>query len=151
MTIKIVGCWDIWEESRREHEVHWRFMLKHFGVETLYMTPDSGIAESISAGLDSTEVEVVGVASLQAAIDANPGLTPVLIDENGTTAVNDFVHPANVLYIFGRVGCSPLDMFGNQYASVRVPSWATDPNASLSLLHPHQAAAIVLYDHRMKQ
>ena len=148
--IKIAGYWDVWENAIREHEVHWRFMLKHFGVDTMYMTPITGIDKFIT-GLDNTEVKLLEIETIQEAINTNPSLTPVLVDENGTTTVDDFIHPTNVLYIFGRVGISLIDIFGDQYQSIRVPSWASDPNTSLSLLHPHQAASIVLYNHRINQ
>jgi len=150
MGIKIAGCWDVWESAGREHEIHWRYMTKHFGVDTLYMTPITGIAETLSPALDYTECEFIELPTIQDVIDANPEFTPIIVDENGTTALKDFIHPENVLYLFGKVAGGLLDKFGDSYDSVRIPSWSKYSEASLALLHPHQAASIVLYDNRIK-
>jgi hypothetical protein len=137
--IKIAGNWDIWVNSSQEYLVHWRFMIEHFGVEEIYMTPKSGLDEP-----NLTEVD-----SIQEAIDQNPNFTVVLVDENGTTPVDQFTHPENVLYIFGKVGWSPIEnIFGAD--SIRIRSWAKNPNTSWGLLHPHQAASIILHDNRLK-
>lgn len=149
--LKIAGVWDVWDNSAREFEVHWRHMLKHFGVDVFYMTPITGVASVISRSLDSTECRFAECLSIQYLIDKNPKLTPVIVDERGDILLNDFEHPKNVLYVFGKVGWSPLDHLKNEgYPSIRIPSWSKDPNLSLGMLHPHQAASIVLYDNRMK-
>lgn len=146
--VKVAGCWDTWEEADREYLIHWRFMVKHFGVETLFMTPVTGIEKRPQA--DSNDVPLHELPSLADAVATNPDLTPVIVDENGSTPLSEFKHPKNALYIFGKVGFSPLEALKEIKTSVRIPSWAVDPNSSLGLLHPHQAAAIVLYDRKSK-
>lgn len=144
----VAGCWDTWEETDREYLVHWRFMVKHFGVDALYMTPVTGIEKRPKA--DNNDVPIHELPSLAEVIKKNPSLTPVVVDENGAIPLQDFQHPKKALYLFGRVGLSPLESLPQCRMSVRIPSWAIQPNSSLGLLHPHQAAAIVLYDRRTK-
>lgn len=148
--VKVAGVWDIWEEAEREYHVHWRFMTKHFGVDTLYITPITGTADKIKGNLDYTESKFIELPTLEDVIKANPELTPVIVDENGATGLSEFTHPDNALYIFGRVGYSPLESLKGERLSVRIPSWSKQPNASRGLLHPHQAASIVLYDKMTK-
>lgn len=145
-TVIVAGCWDIWEDAEREYRVHWKFMTKHFGVDTLYMTPVTGLADKLKNSLDHTETKFIELPSLEDVIKANPEFTPVIVDENGATELSKFNHPDKVLYLFGRVSYSPLEFLKRQELSVRIPSWSKHKNASLGLLHPHQAAAIVLYD-----
>jgi len=143
---KVAGVWDIWENAEREYLVHWRFMVKHFGVDALYMTPVTGVADKLRESLDYTESTFIELPTLEDVLKASPECTPVLVDENGVTQLSEFNHPDNALYLFGKVGYSALEGLKGQGVSVRIPSRASHPNASLGLLHPHQAAAIVLYD-----
>lgn len=148
--VKMAGCWDVWENAEQEYLIHWRFLTKHFGVDTLYMTPVTGLAEKLKSSLDYTESTFIELPSLEDVIKANPELTPVIVDENGVTELSSFVHPDKVLYLFGRVGYSPLESLKKQSVSVRIPSWSKKPNVSRGLLHPHQAATVVLYDKMTK-
>jgi|SRR3989344_6016701 len=148
--VKVAGCWDTWEATEQEYLIHWRFMTKHFGVDTLYMTPVTGLADKLKNSLDYTESKFVELPSLEDVIKANPKLTPVIVDENGATELSEFKHPDNALYLFGRVSYSPLESLKGEKLSVRIPSWSKHSNASLGLLHPHQAASIVLYDKMTK-
>jgi hypothetical protein len=146
--IVIAGCWDLWGNPEQEHLVHWRFMTKHFGVNALFMTP---VTEGVNTDvLDYTETPFFELPTHKDVIEANPELTPVIIDENGTTLLKDFVHPENALYLFGRTGYSAKDVLSDQIVSVRIPSWSKNKADSLGLLHPHQAASIVLYDRMTK-
>lgn len=149
--VKVAGMWDIWEEAEHEYLVHWKFMVKHFGVDTFYMTPATGTADKIRSSLDYTDSRFSELTTLKDVIKANPKLTPVIVDENGAVPLAEFKHPKNALYLFGRVGHSPLEMLKEHKISVRIPSWSTHKeSASLGLLHPHQAASIVLYDRMTK-
>lgn len=148
--VKVAGCWDIWQDAEQEYLVHWRFMTKHFGVDTIYMTPVTGVADRLKSVLDYTEGKFVELPTLEDVIKANPELTPVIVDENGATELSEFKHPKDALYIFGKVSYSPLEALKGPKLSIRIPSWAAHQNASLGLLHPHQAAAIVLYDKMTK-
>jgi tRNA(Leu) C34 or U34 (ribose-2'-O)-methylase TrmL len=147
--IAIAGCWDLWENPEQEYLVHWRFMIKHFGLDALYMTPVTG---SINTDvLDCTETPFFELPTHGDVMEVNPKLTPVIVDENGATLLKDFIHPENALYLFGKTGYSVKDVLSNEIASVRIPSWSKNEKDSLGLLHPHQAAAIVLYDRMNKQ
>jgi tRNA(Leu) C34 or U34 (ribose-2'-O)-methylase TrmL len=147
--IVIAGKWDLWENPQQEYLTHWRFMTKHFGVDALYMTP---ITKSIDTNvLDSTETTFFELPTYEDVIKANPGLTPVIIDENGKTSLKDFSHPEDALYLFGRTGYSAKDVLSDQIISVSIPSWSKNKTDSLGLLHPHQAASIILYDRMNKQ
>jgi len=147
--LKVVGCWDAWEGAPQEYLVHWKFMIDHFGVDQFYMNPNTGLGEDLKNNHNQNLQFLYEKENIQEVLDENPSLTPVVIDENGDVDLKDFIHPENSLYILGRVGYSPKEHFPN-IVSVRIPSWANDPNSSYGLLHPHQALAIVLYDRKTK-
>jgi hypothetical protein len=147
--IKVVGCWDMWENAPQEYLIHWRFMVDHFGVDKFYMTPNSGLGLELKNNHNENLQFLYEKENIQEVIDENLDFNPIVIDENGDIELKDLVHPENGLYILGRVGYSPKDHFPN-LTSVRIPSWSKDSNSSLGLLHPHQALAIVLYDRLTK-
>jgi hypothetical protein len=124
-------------------------MIDHFGVDQFYMNPNTGLGEDLKNNHNQNLQFLYEKENIQEVLDENPSLTPVVIDENGDVELKDFTHPENSLYILGRVGYSPKEHFPN-IVSVRIPSWANDPNSSYGLLHPHQALAIVLYDRKTK-
>jgi hypothetical protein len=138
--VRIAGCWDVWQNANEEFLVHWRFMIQHFGVTQIHMTPIKS---------DLVEEFLFQSESMDDIISLNEGYTPIIVDENGSTPLSEFVHPERALYIFGRVGWSPKDVYP-EIPSIRIPSWAIDPNLSLGMLHSHQAASIVLYDRMTK-
>jgi hypothetical protein len=74
-------------------------------------------------------------------------LTPIIIDERGTTTLRDFQHPKDALYIFGRTRFNPLDSLPNWSGpTVRIEG----VDESSAWLHPNQACSIVLYDRLVK-
>lgn len=148
MAVKVVGYWDAWFQSREnEYDVCWRFMLKHFGVDQIIMLPRLGIRENLP--LDYTDTDMIEMNTIHEALAANPELTPIMVDERATTPIQEFQHPENVLYIFGRTGKNPMDEFtpwtGQSVVIPGVPQYMGDP-----LLHPHQACSIILYDRMNK-
>ncbi len=148
--LKVVGCWDMWEDAPQEYLVHWKFMIDHFGVDQFYMNPNTGLGEQLKNDHIENLQLLYETNNIQETLDENPSLTPVVIDENGDVELKDFTHPEDALYILGKVGYSPKEHFPN-IVSVRIPSWSKEPNASYGLLHPHQAISIVLYDRMTKQ
>ena len=92
------------------------------------------------SGIDRRKVHEY--ADLQSIIDANPDLTVIFVDEKGTEDLRNFVHPENVLYVFGKVALSALTAFGSlEDRSIKIPT-----PADTGTLFQHPCAAIVLYD-----
>lgn len=148
MTVKIAAYWDVWFQHREnEYDICWRFMVKHFGVNEIIMLPNMNATEKIV--LDYTEVPLVEMNNIHEVLAVNPDLTPIMVDERGTTSLQEFQHPENVLYIFGRTGYNPMDQFspwtGQSVVIPSIPQYMGD-----ALLHPNQAAAIILYDRMNK-
>ena len=133
--IKIAGVWELgWNAPLSEYDL-WLF-LRDFAVDEWYMSPVSGISKR-----DVTEVPCITDA-----IEANPDLTPVYVDEKGETPLRSFQHPENPLYVFGKVGKSPWSANGKKGISVRI-----ETPGEHGLIWPHQCLAIVLYDRISKQ
>ena len=82
--------------------------------------------------------QVTEFPNIEEAINANPDLSCVYIDEKGNLPLHDFQHPKNALYIFGKAGYSPWHGGVSVYIETEGRLW------------PHQAACIVLYDRMMK-
>jgi hypothetical protein len=145
--IKIVGYWDIWYQHKEsEYDISWRFMLKHFGVDEVILIPNYNTTSKIS--WDSSEVPLVELDSVTEALQLNPNLTPIMVDERGTTSLKSFIHPENVMYIFGRTGFNPMDELQWSDESIFIES--TPSQLGNALLHPNQACSIVLYDRLTK-
>ena len=129
--IKVAGCWELgYNTPIMEYDL-WHFPLRDFGVDEFIMTPVSGIDREV------TEYKLI-----QDAIDANPILIPVFVDEKGSTELRDFEHPKDALYILGNAGNT---QYKNTGISLKVKTVAND-----ALLWPHQAICIVLYDRMQK-
>lgn len=133
--IKVAGCWELgWNTPLLEYPL-WHFPLRDFKVDEWYMTPVSGIAKN----------GVIELRNMVEVIDANRHLEPVYVDEQGEASLQDFEHPADVLYIFGKAAYSPWREHGKQGRSVRIET----PQRK-ALLWPHQCACLVLYDRMVK-
>ena len=133
--IKVAGTWELgWNTPLFEYDL-WNFPLRDFGVHEWYMAPVSGINKK----------KVTEVVDIQAAIDLNPNLTPVYVDEKGAESLKEFVHPEDVLYIFGKASYSPWVSHGMRGRSIQI---ATVEDKAL--LWPHQCACLVLYDRMVK-
>jgi hypothetical protein len=136
--VKIAGNWEIgWNTPFLEHDL-WVYPLQEFGVEHWYMSPITGIAKSSS---------LTEVADIQEAINANPNLTVVWVEEFGKVPLNKFKHPKKALYITGRTSFSPMNagLSKPKDLSVKVETLANGGG-----LWAHQAITMVLYD-RMKK
>ena len=145
--IKVVGYWDIWfQRKENEYDISWRFMLKHFGVDEAILIPNYNTVSKIP--IDYSEVPLIEMNGISEVLSQNQNFTPIIIDERGTTSLRDFVHPENVLYIFGRTGHNPLDELNWSGQSVFIES--VEAHKGSAFLHPNQACSIVLYDRMMK-
>ena len=104
--------------------------MTEFGVERMNATPISGIQKRW----------VHEYPTMAHLLDDRAHLTPVFIDENGTTELREFEHPKDALYVFGRYSYSPAINEGLGGLTVRIGS------ARPGFMWPHQALSIVLYD-----
>lgn len=138
MTVGIAGLWERGYIAPVQEAELWRFPLRDFRVDFLAMAPVSGI--DVAGDLRE-------FPNMETILDEYRETLPlVFVDEHAPADLDDFRHPADALYIFGRVGSSPSNEFArpNDYG-IRIPT-----PAGAGLLWPHQAAAVVLY-HRSKQ
>lgn len=121
-------------------------MLKHFGIDQAVLIPNLNMVEKLP--IDYTEVPFVEANNISEVLENNPELVPIMIDERGSTPLRDFVHPENVLYIFGRTGFNPYDSLKWEGESVFIES--VKEHLGVGWLHPNQACSIVLYDRMTK-
>jgi len=136
--IKVAGCWELGYSTPLIEFDHWAFMLRDFGVDEWYMAPVSGINKRVTELRDVLE-----------ALDLNPDLTPVYVDENGEIPLPSFTHPEHAIYLTGKAGYSPWVAAGRPAGqSVRIPTQRETP--SKGLLWPHQALSILFYDRLIK-
>lgn len=127
--IKIAGCWELgWNTPILEYDLY-HFIAKEYQADELIMTPVSGINKKVTE-----------YAAIEDAIAANPALTPIFIDENGTEELTDFVHPVDALYIFGKSNYSPMLSIG-EHKSIKI-----NTPMNLGGLWAHQAMTLVLHD-----
>lgn len=131
--IKILGCWENgWNYPLLEFDLY-SFPAIEYGVDELIMTPISGI-----------DKKVTEFRTIEQAIKANRDLEIVFIDENGEQELDDFEHPENVMYVFGRASYAPM-LNNLQYKSVRIKT-----PAGKGRLWGHQAMTLIL-DNRFKK
>ena len=116
MTVKVVGHWERAWRSPLEEFNSWIHPLREFGVDEFYMCPVSGI--------DRPRVkerqEVLNV------FEENPDLVRVFVDEDADVELQDFVHPENALYVFGKTQFSPLIYKREEDLSVKIPTIANN-------------------------
>ena len=134
--IKIAGIWEFgWNTPIKELDL-WEYPLRDFVVDMFYMTPISGIKSDV----------VHERESMEDILNENRDFDIVFVDERGYIDLENFIHPKNVMYIFGKSGLSSLSAYGNKDSiSVKIK---TIKNSGL--LWPHQAASIILYDRFIK-
>jgi hypothetical protein len=107
--IRLAGCWDIWNTPAEEYAKMWQFLLRGYCVDQFFMTPASGLGDQLQRDHLEGLREITEYDTMAEVIVANPGFTPIVLDENGTTELRTFVHPENALYMFGRTGQSLLE------------------------------------------
>ncbi len=136
--IKVAGVWEHgWNVPIIEIN-QWELLLREFGVTHLYMIPVAGL-------LPYPKVNLTEKNSIKEVIEENRELTCVFVDERGETDLRDFVHPQDVLYVFG-AGNKDIFMYkGEKDLSVRIPT-----PRNKALMFATEACAIVLYDRYLK-
>lgn len=137
--IEVAGIWELgWNTPIVEHDI-WAYPLRDFGVDAWHMCPVSGIRSE----------HVIEHPDLGELIEnkRNAGKQIVFVDEGGDTDLEDFQHPVDPLYVFGKASMSPLRAYKKEGdLSIRI----TTPN-NLATMWPHQTAVMVLYDLNRKK
>lgn len=136
--VKIVGLWELGYNTPLIELDQWQYPLRDFSVDEFYMTPVTGIRSDY----------VKEIHDMAEFLDQqrNMGLQIVFVDEKGTTELQQFEHPQNVVYVFGKASISPMQAYykeGDQSLLIR-----TKFNGGL--LWPHQCAVTILYDRMNK-
>jgi hypothetical protein len=125
--IKVAGMWERgWNSPFMEFDL-WDMVIREFGVDEFIMTPVTGCDKTVTEYSTLTEV-----------LEANSSLEPVFIDETSPVSLEAFTHPGDAIYIFGRVGVSPLP-YSNDNLSLKV-----ETPTNLALMWPHQILPIIL-------
>lgn len=134
MTVKMAGVWELaWNTPIKEVEL-WEYPLRDFGVETLIMEPVSGIRNTFIS-----ETNNLGITLDELRAQGN---TIVFVDENGTENLETFVHPENVVYVFGKASISPMLAYmkeGDRSVVIQTPN-------QIAGLWPHQCAVLIMAD-----
>ena len=124
--------WELgWNSPISEFDL-WNFPLREFEVDEFCMTPISGI-----------DRKVTEFASIEEGIASFPELVPIVFDERGEVDLEEFKHPQDALYIFGKANYSPLINLDCMSVSIRTPQ-------NKGMMWPHQVATMVLYNRWIK-
>lgn len=124
--VVFAGIWELgWNTPIKEIDL-WKYPLREFGVDHLAMTPISGIK-------DRFVKEYPDIDSIINTYD----LPLIIVDERGEIDLENFTHPENALYLFGKASYSPLH-HGAISLRINTPE-------NKGMLWPHQAASIILY------
>lgn len=137
VSVEVAGIWEVGWNVPLSESVLWEMVLMEFGVERLNMTPISGITTK------GNKPWISEYRSLDEVIADKTHLTPVFLNENAETTLQEFEHPEDVLYCFGRTSQTPVAP--DHAVSVRID------NVKPGCLWAHQACAVVLYDRSQKQ
>lgn len=133
MTVKIVSYWEQgWNTPIKEYDL-WHFPTRDFQVDELIMMPISGIDAQVTEYKSFDDIDV-------------SDCTVVWVDENGEEYLDDFEHPENAVYVFGRAGLAPMKVHkkeGDKTLKIRTPE-------DKGLLWGHHAMVLVLYDRFLK-
>lgn len=134
--VRVAATWELgWNTPIKEVDL-WEYVLREFSVEPFYVYPVSGIEHHY----------VRERRSIEDILSECQDATVVHVDERGETTLPEFEHPADALYVFGKVSLSVMTAHSRPGdLSVRIPTVC-----NLSTLWPHQAAGIVLYDRMAK-
>ena len=127
MAVEVAGTWELgWSAPKTEMDLWWAVM-RSYDIQMLHMTPVSGLQHKMLTEYDSYD-DILETTEL----------TPVFVHEGAETELDDFVHPDDALYVFGKANFSPFAAFGEGRASVRID--CPQPG----MFWPHQALALVM-------
>ncbi len=134
--VTIAGYWDLGYNSPLREAERWDFMVKDFDLTNWHMIPVSGI---------KTSVKLIEKATLEDIFALYPGVQAVFMDESAGTTLENFVHPTDVIYVFGKSAYSPLGLMREGDVAIKINT------PSVGGLWGDQAAVIVLYDRMLKK
>jgi len=137
--IEVAGVWEQGWNSPITESTEWEMMLREYGVDTLNMTPVSGIAAPWGNKPWLSEYD-----NMAEVLSDHSHLTPVFVDEAATVDLVDFQHPEDALYVFGRAGYSPYADIGSGHLAVKIVTPCP------GCLWAHQACALLLHDRFIK-
>lgn len=133
MVVKVLSFWEQgWNTPIKEYDL-WHFPVREFQIDEFIMIPISGIDGEVTEYKDFEDVNTSDV-------------TIVWIDENGEDDLQDFEHPENAMYVFGRTSLAPMNIYKKDGdKSVKITTLENK-----GLLWGHQAMVLVLYDRMLK-
>ena len=132
--IEVAGIWEIGRNVPIMEADLWKCALRSYGLKHLSMTPITGIhAPWISE-----------FSNVEDMLSAYPDHVPVFVDEKADIELDDFEHPENPLYVFGRSNFSPFSNMANGHLSLRIEC------DELGMLWPHQILPMILRDRGKK-
>lgn len=133
--VVVAAIWeDGWNTPIKEFDL-WYYPLQDFGVDEYVMTPVSGILTK----------KVKEFHTVEEILEKYKELPIILCDINGEQNLEEFKHPKDALYFFGRSSRSIVSSHGAGHQSLKIVT----PN-NKGTLWGHQAASIILYDRFLK-
>lgn len=143
MSVVVAGIWELGWNIPLSESWLWTFPLREFGVMDWHMTPMTGIIHNeIHANMILTEHHTT-----QEMVNSMPEeYTRVFVDEKGSIPLQEFEHPENAVYFFGKAGESPVSFKREKDVSVYIP---TKQNSGV--MWPHQVLVAILYDRMIKE
>lgn len=131
MAVEIAGTWDFgWSAPKTEFDQWWAVM-RSYEIPMLHMCPRSGMKHQMLMEHESFDELLMRTWT-------TVELTPVFVDEDADVELEDFIHPENALYIFGKANYSPAKTHGKDHLGVRIDC------PTMGMLWPHQALAQVM-------
>lgn len=146
--IKVAGHWELsWSAPYTEAQL-WNFPLRAYKVSDWYMWPVTGVIHN-----EQQKVTLHERATCEEILAENQDLQHVYLEpynrafpEVSPVSLIDFVHPPNVLYIFGSAHYNPALLHRTATDDVVMV-----PNIENSgVLWPHQVLVALLYDRLVK-
>ena len=137
MTVAVASIWELgWDTPLREQDL-WRFVAAEFELDSVWMTPVSGIYLRDSSIMTER-------ASMTDILD-ELGIIGVFLTQDADVTLEDFAHPESCVYVTGanEADASQHMRKGDLSVRIRTPKGGGG-------LWGHQAAAIALYDRQVK-
>lgn len=127
--VEVAGTWDTGWSAPLTEIIQWWAVMRSYEIPMLHMCPVSGIKHNMLTEHNNFD-----------SLLRTTSLTPVFVDEDADVELEDFDHPDNALYIFGKANFSPRVVYGTGHLSVRIDCPKT------GMFWPHQALALVMRD-----
>ena len=138
MAVHILGLWELGYNTPLLELDVWQYPLREFNVNQFYMSPCTGVQSDRLIEVNNP-LDVINKFR-------RDNIPVVFIDERGSIELQNFVHPENVLYVFGKVSQSAWAAYGtNTDQSVFIKTLA-----NTGMMWPHQCAVTLLYDRMNK-